>query len=69
MTLFILATVFTPIKTSLHTAVDGRLRPSTSTHLQASTGIDDLLKLKELHDHGVLTDEEFSAKKRMILGI
>jgi hypothetical protein len=43
--------------------------PATSTHLQAPTGIDDLLKLKELHDHGVLTDEEFSAKKRLILGI
>lgn len=70
MTLFVLATVFTPIKTSLQTAVDGRLKPANAAGSGSSaTGLDDLLKLAELHDHGVLTDEEFSAKKRQILGI
>jgi putative oligomerization/nucleic acid binding protein len=73
MTLFVLATVFTPIKTSLQSAVDGRLRP-VKAPLDARpdsslTGVDDLMKLAELHSHGVLTDEEFSAKKRQILGI
>jgi hypothetical protein len=70
MTLFVLATVFTPIKTSLQTAVDARLRPASAPSTGSSaTGLDDLMKLGELHRHGVLTDEEFSAKKRQILGI
>jgi hypothetical protein len=33
------------------------------------SGIDDLLMLSELHDRGVLTDEEFAAKKKRVLGI
>jgi len=70
MTLFVLTTVFTPIKNSLQTTVDGRLKPVRSPPAAASsTGLDDLMKLAELHRHGVLTDEEFSAKKRQILGI
>ncbi|MGH2491388.1 MAG: SHOCT domain-containing protein, partial [Candidatus Limnocylindria bacterium] len=71
MTLFVLATVFTPIKTSLQSVVDGRLKPTKGppTSASSATGLDDLLKLAELHSHGVLTDEEFSAKKRQILGI
>jgi hypothetical protein len=70
MTLFVLATVFTPIKTSLQTAVDARLKPAKGDPSASSaTGLDDLMKLAELHSHGVLTDEEFSAKKRQILGI
>lgn len=71
MTLFVLATVFTPIKTSLQTAVDGRLKLETvpGHTVSSATGLDDLVKLAELHGHGVLTDEEFSAKKRQILGI
>ena len=73
MTLFVLATVFTPIKTSLQSAVDARLKPDKvalgARAAQSGTGVDDLMKLAELHSHGVLTDEEFSAKKRQILGI
>lgn len=72
MSLFVLTTVFTPIKTSLQAAVDGRLKPVTpppSIDPSSSTGLDDLVRLAELHRHGVLTDEEFSAKKRQILGI
>ena len=69
MTLFVLATVFTPIKTSLQTAVDGRIKTTRTSGGSSSTGLDDLVKLAELHSHGVLTDEEFSAKKRQILGI
>lgn len=71
MTLFVLATAFTPIKTSLQNAVDGRLKPERAPAPtgSSSTGLDDLVKLAELHRHGVLTDEEFSAKKRQILGI
>lgn len=70
MTLFVLATVFTPIKNSLQTTVDGRLKPAKTDATEAlATGLDDLMRLAELHRHGVLTDEEFSAKKRQILGI
>jgi putative oligomerization/nucleic acid binding protein len=70
MTLFVLATVFTPIKTSLQSAVDTRLKSAGAAGVGSSaTGLDDLVKLGELHSHGVLTDEEFSAKKRQILGI
>lgn len=36
---------------------------------QPSTNYDDLTKLKELVDAGVLTEEEFTAKKKQILGI
>jgi hypothetical protein len=61
--------VFTPIKTSLQSAVDARLRTAPAPPGSSSTGLDDLMKLAELHRHGVLTDEEFSAKKRQILGI
>ena len=69
MTLFVLATVFTPIKTSLQTAVDARIKTTPTPGGSSSTGVDDLVKLAELHRHGVLTDEEFSAKKRQVLGI
>jgi hypothetical protein len=69
MTLFVLATVFTPIKTSLQTAVDTRLKAAPAPGGSSATGLDDLMKLAELHRHCVLTDEEFSAKKRQILGI
>ena len=71
MTLFVLTTVFTPIKNSLQTTVDARVKPEKVPPARdaSSTGLDDLLKLAELHRHGVLTDEEFSAKKRQILGI
>lgn len=71
MTLFVLATVFTPIKTSLQSVVDGRVKPTARTGgpNSSGTGLDDLLKLAELHSHGVLTDDEFSAKKRQVLGL
>jgi hypothetical protein len=69
MTLFVLATVFTPIKNTLQSAVDRRIKPTPRPVVTHSTSIDDLLMLAELHDRGVLTDEEFAAKKRQVLGI
>jgi len=70
MTLFVLATVFTPIKNTLQATVDRRIKP-TSSHVAQAAGrvsaIDDLLMLSELHDRGILTDDEFSAKKKQIL--
>ncbi|HKC90628.1 MAG TPA: SHOCT domain-containing protein [Candidatus Limnocylindria bacterium] len=69
MTLFVLATVFTPIKNTLQATVDRRIKPSSRPVVAHSTSIDDLLMLNELHDRGVLTDEEFAAKKKQVLGI
>jgi hypothetical protein len=72
MTLFVLATVFTPVKNTLQATVDRRIRPTQSHVAQTAgtvSGIDDLLMLSELHDRGVLTDEEFAAKKKQVLGI
>ena len=67
MTLFVLATVFTPVKNTLQGAVDRRIKPtSVPSH---SAGFDELGMLSELHDGGVLTDEEFAAKKKQVLGI
>ncbi len=69
MTLFVLAAVFTPIKNTLQGAVDRRIKPTTQPPAAHSTSIDDLLMLSELHDRGVLTDDEFAAKKKQVLGI
>jgi Short C-terminal domain len=69
MTLFVLATVFTPIKNTLQGAVDRRIRPASRPTPAHSASIDDLLMLSELHDRGVLTDDEFAAKKKQVLGI
>jgi hypothetical protein len=69
MTLFVLATVFTPVKNTLQGAVDRRIRPASRPAPAHSTSIDDLLMLSELHDRGVLTDGEFTAKKKQVLGI
>jgi putative oligomerization/nucleic acid binding protein len=69
MTLFVLATVFTPVKNTLQATVDRRIKPTSRPIGAHSTTIDDLLMLSELHDRGVLTDDEFAAKKKQILGI
>jgi putative oligomerization/nucleic acid binding protein len=69
MTLFVLATVFTPIKNSLQERVDRRIKPMPRPVVSHAQSIDDLLMLSELHDRGVLTDDEFVAKKKQILGI
>jgi hypothetical protein len=66
-TLFVLATVFTPVKNTLQGHVDRRIKPAARGAHRA--GIDDLVMLAELHRNGVLTDEEFAAKKRKILEI
>jgi len=66
-TLFVLATVFTPIKNRLQESVDHRVKPKRGPG--ARSAIDDLVSLAELHGRGILTDEEFAATKKRILGI
>src|SRR3989442_15152607 len=71
MTLFVVATVFTPVKNTLQEHVDRRIKPAGQV-LPAPghhAGVDDLLLLAALHRRGVLTDEEFPAEKKEILGI
>jgi hypothetical protein len=69
LTLFILATVFTPIKNTLQSTADRYLKPVASGHGGGGTSIDDLTRLAELHGRGILTDDEFAAKKKQVLGI
>jgi len=67
LTLFVLATVFTPIKNTLQSNADRYLRPVNTS--ATSITIDDLERLAALHSRGILTDEEFTAKKKQVLGI
>jgi hypothetical protein len=68
MTLFVLATVFTPLKNTLQSSADRYLKPIAPPVAEGSA-IDDLVKLAELHARGILTDDEFAAKKKQVLGI
>lgn len=47
--------------------------PSSSPSAAPSTGepsyLQELEKLAELHDKGIITDEEFAAKKKSLLGL
>ena len=43
--------------------------PTTAAPPATDDGIDRLRELAELHDRGKLTDEEFSAAKRRLLGL
>ena len=43
--------------------------PATTFHAPVDDGIDRLRELAELHDRGKLTDEEFTAAKRRLLGL
>jgi hypothetical protein len=69
LTLFVLATVFTPIKNTLQGTADRYLKPLSAAHAGTGRSIDDLVRLSELHSRGILTDEEFAAKKKQVLGI
>jgi hypothetical protein len=70
MAIFVLATVFTPIRTRLQAGVDHYFRVgSDGTPAAFTTVLDDIERLAHLHTRGVLTDEEFAAKKRQLLGL
>jgi hypothetical protein len=43
--------------------------PAPAPAPAADDSLDELTKLAQLHEQGILTDEEFSAKKAQILGI
>jgi putative oligomerization/nucleic acid binding protein len=68
LTLFVLATIFTPVKNTLQANADRYLKP-VQPPPATSTSIDDLIRLADLHSRGILTDDEFAAKKKQVLGI
>jgi hypothetical protein len=43
--------------------------PTSSTQLESESGFSKIKELKELFDSGALTEEEFTSKKKQILGI
>jgi len=49
-------------------ALDGGSRGTVATPPSAD-GVDRLRELTEMHDRGALTDEEFAAAKRKLLGL
>ncbi len=46
---------------------EANAKPAAVTHVQAVSGADEIAKLSELKEKGILTDEEFQAKKKQIL--
>ncbi|MBR0506979.1 MAG: SHOCT domain-containing protein [Clostridia bacterium] len=44
-------------------------RPTTGTTIQQQSAADELMKFKQLLDCGVISQEEFNAKKRQLLGL
>ena len=84
-TLCLILAIFVPIippilmQDKLNDIVTGRVAPAApaaapapapaAAPTSASEAADDLLKLKELLDAGILTQEEFDAKKKQLLGL
>ena len=44
-------------------------RPTAGTVIQQQSSADELLKFKQLLDAGIITHEEFNAKKKQLLGL
>lgn len=59
-----------PFQSKLDEAVHmTRHKPTATTVIQSSTPADDIKKYKELLDMGAITEEEFAAKKKQLLGL
>ena len=48
---------------------EGAGAPTSAPTSGGMSDLDQIQKLAELHDQGILTDEEFAAKKKQILGL
>lgn len=57
------------LMTALQVAVDKVKKPEVATTAQALSGADEILKYKNLMDAGIITEEEFQAKKKQLLGL
>jgi hypothetical protein len=60
---------FEGIKTAIETKMSATKTTSPRVALPTLPYIDELEKLASLRDRGIITEEEFAAKKRQILGI
>jgi hypothetical protein len=71
ITTLVVVVVFTPVKNAVQATVDRRFKVASKTHAQppiAADGPTELLgKLAALREKGILTDDEFAAKKGDIL--
>lgn len=62
--------ILSPFQSKLEEAVHmNRHKPVAATVIQSSTPADEIKKYKELLDMGAITEEEFSAKKKQLLGL
>jgi hypothetical protein len=71
LTLFVVATAIAPLRARLQVMVDRRFRaaaPAEPTQTAAAPVMQLLRELAELHSDGVLADDEFTAKKKELLG-
>ena len=57
------------VKPEKRVPVPGAAKPSVTTIQQPASQADELAKWKKLMDDGVITEEEFQAKKKQILGL
>ena len=56
----------------IYTFIDGRIRDCKNGKTQPTAAVsaaDELKKFKELLDSGVISQEEFDAKKKQLLGL
>ena len=62
--------ILTPLQQKIDEAIFlNKKRTSVVTTIQEVSTADEILKFKELCDKGIITEEEFAAKKKQLLGI
>lgn len=57
------------IKDYIENIIMTSVKPQATTNVQQVSVADEIIKLKELLDSGILTQEEFNAKKKQLLAI
>jgi hypothetical protein len=67
LTLFVIVAVFTPLKERLQSLITARFGSPKAAAMTGGDALETLRKLGELHATGVLSDKEFSAKKKELL--
>jgi hypothetical protein len=60
---------FLPLKDEIESKMNSASKAAPNVTVQAASGADEILKLKQLLDAGILTQEEFDKKKAQLLGI
>lgn len=65
----VLYTVLAVVVTIFYYKTEKRIPCQSTSHIETERPVDKLLKLKALLDRGAITQEEFDAKKKEILGL